>query len=311
MQQSLSIQEHFPSVQFMAHHRRAVACDLCGQQFFPSSLPFHMKACVVKQQYVDVPCPHCDEPFRQCDLKLHIQRECKKKRKGIKNPSTSPTLGGGLNDCAVCGRRFAPDRLVKHQAICRRNSSEQKVPRDLVAAVEELAAPINSNWRAKRDEMKRRIGESKQNRRASASPPLEDVPFTLLLSQSKKPFLPNFHLVEKEEEREPTVLDDSLDELVEDPGREATAWTVEWPGTNVREKNQPRLLDPRARLEPVKFEFNRPLTRTSSSFTIPTTAATTPVFTRSYGKEEGTTIPTARGENYRFNHIPVPSIRFN
>ena len=157
--------------------------------------------------------------------------------------------------------------------------------------------------------MKRRIGESKQSRRATASPPVEDVPFTLLLSESKKPF----HLVEKEEEREPTVLDDSLDELVADPGREATAWTVEWPGTNVGEKkrNQPRLLDPRARLEPVKFEFNRPLTRTSSSFTIPTTAATTPVFTRSYGKEEERSIPTARGENYRFNHIPVPSIRFN
>ena len=337
----------------MTFHRRAVSCDLCGQQFFPSSLPFHMKSCVIKQQYVEVPCPHCDEPFRQCDLQHHIH-ECKQRKKNLKSGIVTGKPGaGGLTDCAVCGRRFAPDRLVKHQAICRRNSGgeTQKNPKNIEAAVEALAAPINSNWRAKRDEMKRRIGESKQNIKNSVSPPVADVPFALLLSESRKPrndtskpqFVPDFELVLETEKRRVvdsfreeeniglTILDDSLEmepsigdlsvsispELVEEAGsrisqtrREASAWSVEWPGTQKQSKPQPKLLDPRARLEPVKFEFQRPLTRTSSSFTIPTTAASTPVFSeipisKKYGFE------IERGENYRYNHIPAPSIRFN
>ena len=304
----------------MAFHKRAVQCELCGQQFFPSSLPFHMKSCVVKQQFVEVPCPHCDEAVRQCDLSHHISKECRVRKTGSK-PSIAPARGGG-HACAICGRKFAADRLVKHQAICRRNSSEIKptIMRNIPAAVEELAAPINSNWRAKRDEMKRRIGASKQELRNG-----KDIEFELVMKSPK-------NTVEEDREEFCAVLDDSLDGLAElnnkngpivydmscnssdlgvsispsveesatawtvewprqtvdlperpfgePPSRpldsvpaSASAWTVEWPGrrqTGRAAIPAPAVQDPRARFEPVRFEFNPTLSRTTSSFSIPT-----------------------------------------
>ena len=364
-------------------HKRAITCELCGQQFFPSSLPFHLKSCVVKQQYVEVPCPHCDEPFRQCELQHHILKDCRKKGKLSKSTNMP-------NECAVCGRRFAADRLVKHQAICRRNSLAETVSsssvsrRELVAAaVEELATPINSNWREKRDELKRRIGESRKHISSQ-----KDAEFQLVLKD---------HSPQQEhQEYSSHVLDDSLEiednsrelsvsisppliahsiaakvrelscegriatvaihasQLAEKPGsniskekREPLVWTVDWPPQaslhqkrqqeppgnqqdsraplgpinpqlnmkdprarldpvkpqlNVKDSSAPldpikaqlEVKDPRARLDPVKFEFTKSLTRTTSSFTIPTRLS----------HEEENTKPLQL-------YFPSASIRFN
>jgi hypothetical protein len=363
----------------MSYHRRAVACELCGQQFFPSSLPFHMKACVVKQQFVEVPCPNCDEPFRQCELQNHIQRDCKRrtKRKPTTNslPSSSPTFGG-LTMCAVCGRKFAADRLVKHQAICRRNSGELRGPlRDMQTAVEYLATPINSNWRAQRDEMKRRIGESRQqgkNLSINRAVPISvhfktresEIPHTVSstvslgsrVPSSKSNFKPEFIVLTKETAaespaRQLTILDDSLEienrkptdpldrssshtasdlnlsispqpehRFLEKAGtqisetrHEPTAWTVEWPGSGSR--NQPTskdsVRDPRARLEPVKFEFPHSLSRTTSRCNIPTTADPRPLSFEQWSRSAKHYSATGAQEPFRGPFLQSPSIRFN
>jgi hypothetical protein len=389
----------------MAFHRRAVACDLCGQQFFPSSLPFHMKSCVVKQQYVEVPCPNCDEPFRQYELQSHMLKGCKKKNSRLLRDS--PPLVGGMSMCAVCGRKFAPDRLLKHQTICRRNSTSESskvVVRDLNAAAEELAAPINSNWREKRDELKRRIGQSRLEKNLLKKSPAEtSIEFQLVLKPSQK------HREEEDTSPRAAVLDDSLElpeESVSDlnisispplaseeppinpqsvnkwktsqrhhlecqagvasvsimpphrsPGddikpegselnrvqrtkktdgiaevstdslrelegtaisrskREPMAWTVAWPGTNEpisnRKARDPERIDPRARLEPVKFEFPKTLTRTTSSFTIPTSHQYS--FPRDTNKTGWPVNVGISNENkFQANkYFPSASIRFN
>ena len=49
-------------------HKRAVNCELCGKQFFPASLKFHMKACKVKMANLEIPCQFCDAPFKRSEL---------------------------------------------------------------------------------------------------------------------------------------------------------------------------------------------------------------------------------------------------
>ena len=53
---------------------RAVACHICGKQFFPASLKFHVKACEKKQATIEVPCPFCDMDVRRCDMEQHVRR---------------------------------------------------------------------------------------------------------------------------------------------------------------------------------------------------------------------------------------------
>lgn len=294
-----------------------------------------MKSCVIKQQFVEMPCPNCDLPIRNCDMSDHVNYRCHKRVRGGRNPNSATALSnwklGGHSACAVCGRKFAADRLLKHQAICRRNSNEHRAPlKNIASVVDALAEPINSNWRTKRDEMKRRIGASKSESKARHT----DVMFELVLKpmqgecESALPAwfspdcAPPIHDV-------PVVLDDSLDDIKEKPisaekqeadciesirslvvndglsysdpeklgsltqpstiqpregsivsaQKEATAWTIEWPG---RKSSQPKptmvadgksviAMDPRARLEPVRFEFQPQLSRTKSSYSIPTT----------------------------------------
>lgn len=150
----------------MSFHRRAIPCDLCGQHFFPSSLPFHIKQCEVKQRFVEVPCPDCDEAVRNCDLNQHMAKECRiASRRGRGSPPVNATLRGVL-PCSVCGRKFSSDRLLKHQVICRKNNVKQPFDLDFsppaAATIEKPVedqpqAPLNSNWRKKRDAMKQRM----------------------------------------------------------------------------------------------------------------------------------------------------------
>lgn len=150
----------------MSFHRRAIPCELCGQNFFPSSLPFHKKQCEVKQRFVEVPCPDCDEAVRNCDLNQHMAKECRfASRRGHGSVPVNATLGGVL-PCSVCGRKFSSDRLLKHQVICRKNNVKQSFDFDFsppaAATIEkpmedQPQAPLNSNWRTKRDEMKQRM----------------------------------------------------------------------------------------------------------------------------------------------------------
>jgi len=112
-----------------------VTCDLCGRQFFKSSITIHRKQCKEKQQYMPTACPYCDAEVQERDLERHI-RHCDRApspsaRRAEKRETAGGALGLGcaampgggsthLVPCAVCGRTFASDRLAKHQSICRR-----------------------------------------------------------------------------------------------------------------------------------------------------------------------------------------------
>ena len=57
---------------------RGIVCRLCGKQFFKHSLPIHMPQCERKFAAVEVPCPFCDEEFRQDELEEH-KKKCRRR----------------------------------------------------------------------------------------------------------------------------------------------------------------------------------------------------------------------------------------
>lgn len=176
---------HRPCQSFM--HRRAVACELCGGQFFPSSLPFHQKQCVVKQQFVELPCPFCDTSVRSWQMGQHISRECKKKNRS--SPITTPPIvesngqrvGGGV-PCSVCGRRFTADRLGKHQVICRaQNDSKRSTPEIVPARPSpRLTAVPSTQKRPQRSEMREFIKQQQKKN--------NQVQFELVLKDHSEKF---------------------------------------------------------------------------------------------------------------------------
>ncbi|XP_041969006.1 zinc finger C2HC domain-containing protein 1C-like isoform X2 [Aricia agestis] len=108
---------------------------------------------------------------------------------------------GGSADgegCAVCGRRFAPDRLAKHQEICKKTSTKKRKPFDVLkhrlagteaepfipklrkstaASAAKTQAPANSSWRQKHEEFIQAIRAAKQvQAHLNAGGKLSDLP---------------------------------------------------------------------------------------------------------------------------------------
>ncbi|CAH2045963.1 unnamed protein product, partial [Iphiclides podalirius] len=97
-------------------------------------------------------------------------------------PSSNSASGGEGAACAICGRRFAPDRLPKHQEICKKSHSKKRKPFDALkhrlAGTEaepfigklRKSAPqstkggkqLNSSWRQKHEEFIQAIRAAKQ-----------------------------------------------------------------------------------------------------------------------------------------------------
>ena len=128
----------------------AVPCPSCGQKFFPSSMKFHLKQCERKQAAMIVECPACGTSMPQAEIPAHMekcpvarqqQRRLQERDATARGRRTGPARGpdgagaaprkaaapppvlsapgaDGRVPCAVCGRRFAPDRIAKHQFIC-------------------------------------------------------------------------------------------------------------------------------------------------------------------------------------------------
>ncbi|XP_045502769.1 zinc finger C2HC domain-containing protein 1C [Colias croceus] len=113
-----------------------------------------------------------------------------------------PSAGGaGSGDaCAVCGRRFAPDRLAKHQEICRKTHSKRRKPFDVIkhrlagteaepfigklrknvtstSSSKVQSKSLNSNWRQKHEEFIQAIRAAKQvQAHLNAGGKLSDLP---------------------------------------------------------------------------------------------------------------------------------------
>ncbi|KAJ8713827.1 hypothetical protein PYW08_007447 [Mythimna loreyi] len=108
--------------------------------------------------------------------------------------------GGPGAACAVCGRRFAPDRIDKHQEICRKAHAKKRKPFDALkhrlagteaepfisklrkapaaqASNTKVSKPLNNNWRQKHEEFISAIRAAKQvQAHLSAGGKLSDLP---------------------------------------------------------------------------------------------------------------------------------------
>ncbi|KAJ8600612.1 hypothetical protein CTAYLR_010053 [Chrysophaeum taylorii] len=105
---------------------RDVGCPICGRRFFPHSLPIHLPQCKKKQDVIEVPCQWCDLEFPRAELAAH-ERKCRERKcRDRLEGSTAPTTGDHRIACRACGRKFNPDRIAKHQSICRKISGEKK-----------------------------------------------------------------------------------------------------------------------------------------------------------------------------------------
>ncbi|XP_028176770.1 zinc finger C2HC domain-containing protein 1C [Ostrinia furnacalis] len=112
--------------------------------------------------------------------------------------SAAGSAGAGAA-CAVCGRRFAPDRLHKHQDICKKAHAKKRKPFDALkhrlAGTEAepfisklrkgaassnkvpTAKPLNNNWRQKHEEFIQAIRAAKQvQAHLNAGGKLSDLP---------------------------------------------------------------------------------------------------------------------------------------
>ncbi|XP_048486080.1 uncharacterized protein LOC105382741 isoform X3 [Plutella xylostella] len=108
----------------------------------------------------------------------------------------SPPAGEG-DACAVCGRRFAPERRAKHEAICKKTSTKKRKPFDalkhrlagteaepFISRVRKQSSrpaasskPLNSTWRQKHEEFINAIRSAKQAQaHVAAGGKLTDLP---------------------------------------------------------------------------------------------------------------------------------------
>ncbi|XP_063367634.1 zinc finger C2HC domain-containing protein 1C [Cydia amplana] len=113
--------------------------------------------------------------------------------------ASSSAAGAGV-PCSVCGRRFAEDRLAKHEGICRRAQTKKRKPFDALKhrlagteaepfisklrksntasnAAPAKPKPLNNSWRQKHEEFIQAIRAAKQvQQHLAAGGKLSDLP---------------------------------------------------------------------------------------------------------------------------------------
>lgn len=173
----------------MAPH--AVICSLCGGKFFKSSLAHHQKVCREKVGKQCHECAYCHQLWPLLEMDAHIRtcpaaqaagakptgasaalakRLCDHKHRqenGIPEIAEERAFGGsGMGDiaeyaneddtriaCQFCGRKFAMDRIGKHQAICQKIASKPR-RRPKLKHIVQSTAPMQSDWRKKSEELR-------------------------------------------------------------------------------------------------------------------------------------------------------------
>jgi hypothetical protein len=103
-------------------NKNEVTCEICGRQFFKTSIEIHRKQCIAKQPFLHTACPYCDGEVQTRDLEQHI-RKCEKApppsvRRAARREAAETTLGlggagaGGPTHLVPCaGMSGAPDLL--------------------------------------------------------------------------------------------------------------------------------------------------------------------------------------------------------
>lgn len=110
----------------------AVFCRICGNKYFPVSLPFHLKVCTYLFKLTHTDCPLCKRAVFNTDLQSHIEI-CKKNPNKVNASSSSvvatlnsvskimgATDAQGRHPCMICGRMFTQDRIHTHEVVCAR-----------------------------------------------------------------------------------------------------------------------------------------------------------------------------------------------
>lgn len=114
-------------------------CPSCGVPYFPEAMKFHAAKCAVKRAQMVLPCPACGMELRAHEMNGHMLKCSAANSRGRGHAGGVRSGGGqggagrsesrpalellpsaldGRVPCAVCGRKFAPDRIAKHQYIC-------------------------------------------------------------------------------------------------------------------------------------------------------------------------------------------------
>ncbi|XP_033124109.1 zinc finger protein 474-like isoform X2 [Anneissia japonica] len=104
--------------------RRTVLCYICGREFGSKSISIHEPQCLKKWE------------LQNSQLPKHLQRQPpqKPKMQAINssgnyeyNQAAQEAANDMLVPCSFCGRTFVPDRIVKHESICRSKSGSVKL----------------------------------------------------------------------------------------------------------------------------------------------------------------------------------------
>lgn len=138
---------HARSVILRKMPKNDVACKLCGKLFFPHSLPIHLPQCQKKFDALEVPCQWCDVLFPQGEMAKHQRRCPQKPAQATVRPMDAEALLDPSSDgdhripCAVCGRKFSPDRIGKHQSICRKVNSKEQPTKKMVPKSKVIVKP--------------------------------------------------------------------------------------------------------------------------------------------------------------------------
>lgn len=111
---------------------QAITCCICGGKYFKASLPHHQKVCAQRHNVPTTNCSYCGVLVPKPDEAVHLATRCPNAPPAPERSSGS--IGGspypseneqGLDGrvaCCVCGRRFARDRIAKHEGICQASS---------------------------------------------------------------------------------------------------------------------------------------------------------------------------------------------
>jgi hypothetical protein len=134
----------------------STSCPHCGKLFFAHSLGMHTSLCASKMARQLEACPACGQRMPRAEMRAHISmckaaHECmgltlaepspsKKREKRVAATSRAKPkmeakadvilepLADGRVPCSLCGRCFAPDRIIKHQLVCLGPSSAKRRP---------------------------------------------------------------------------------------------------------------------------------------------------------------------------------------